>query len=192
MHKLLSFAILLLLLSCDRPNKDTYFNHAPVDRISKLTNIDPPPSNVSFPPVFVLSKDDSVIVTSFVLLKRIYSSSFTESHKSYTAFLYDVLNQKLKLSLSDPMVVGYSRQVFKLDSAISALHKNEGVNGLIKRFVVWDKDSYALEPTDLSMNAINSISYYFFIHQFLRLDDDYYATSHFYKLSDILWKQRKN
>jgi len=157
-----------------------------METISKLSTIEPPPPVISFTPVFILTENDSIAVTTFQMLKHIYSSSYTGKYKLFTEFLFDALNQKTKLQVNDKSVRLYYEQVFKIDTTISTFYKNESINGLIRHFVAPDKNGYILKNNGLSLNEINSISFYFFIHHFIRQDDDYNASIHFIKLSSVL------
>jgi len=186
MNKLIPFVITLLLSACSRPNKDAGYDLKTLERISKLSTIEPPPPIFSFTPVFVLFRNDSVGVTTFPMLKQLYSTLYTQKYKNLTDFLFETLNQKSKLSTNDLAVRPYFEQVFKVDAAIASIYKKESINGLIKPYVVPDKDRYILKKERLSLNEINSVSFYFFIHQFIRQDDDYNASIHFKKLSSVL------
>lgn len=185
MIKLLFF-LPFILFACNNPDKYAHYDHDTLERISKLASIEPvPPPVISFIPVFMLSGNDSVAITTFPRLKQIFSANYTQNYKTFDDFLFAALNRKSKPSINARFFHLYD-QVFKIDTAISFIYKSESINGLIKRYVVLDKDRYTLRREKLTLNEINSISFYFFIHQFIRQDDDYNASIHFNKLSSVL------
>ncbi len=186
MNKLLPFVIMFLLSACGGPNKEVGYDLKTLERISRLSTIEPPPPIFSFTPVFVLLGNDSVAVTTFPMLKQLYSTLFTQNAETFADFLFITLNQKSKFSTSDMAVRPYYEQVFEVDTAIASIYEKESLGGLIKRYVVREEGKYTLMKNQLSLNEINSISFYFFIHQFIRQDDDYNASIHFQKLSSIL------
>lgn len=131
-------------------------------------------------------------MTTFSHLKQVYSILYGNSYSSYTDFLFAALNQNVKLNTSNLSIRLLSEQILKIDPAISTIYKKEKMNGLIRRYVLAGEDGYTLKRKELSLNEINSISYYFFIDQFIRQDDDYNASIHFRKLSSVLGDMGKS
>jgi hypothetical protein len=97
--------------------------------------------------------------------------------------LFDALNQKIKIDTKSPKVYLYYSQSFELEPNIKELYHKQGIMGLIERYCIGNGDEYTLNSRALKLSEINSISYYFFLNQYVRVDDDYEAALNFKKLS---------
>jgi len=184
---------MVIFSACNKSGRATYYDHKTLESISKLAAIEPvPPAIIGSTSVFVLSESDSIIVTRFPNLEQVYSTSYRKSHSNFADFLFSALNQNLKLNTSNLSVRLLCEHIFNLDPAISSIYEKEKVNGLIRRYVLPNRDGYTLKKDGMSLNQINSVSYYFFINQFIRQDDDYNASIHFRKLSTALGDMGEN
>jgi hypothetical protein len=182
-----SIIIALLFLSqCSNPDSNHYFDLATVKKVEQLTSIQPPPAAISFARVYVIGTDDSISESSFVRMQDIYNSSYKNEYPTFYKFLFDALNQKIKIDTKSPQTYLYYSQTFFMDSGIARLYKEKDIKGLMDEYCVDSNGFYTLKRGSLSLNEINSISYYFFINQYIRADDDYKATINFKKLSSIL------
>lgn len=184
MTKLFLFVILLVLLACRSSNKHIYFERKALERVSHLTTIEPvPPFHA---PAYVLSTDDSIVVTNFYDLYQVYVANYKKQHPQFIGFLFDVLNHKIEVDTNDqPLRLLYD-QKFRIDSTISSIYDKQTIKGLINRYVGSENGGYMLKDAELSLDQINTISYYFFINQYLRQDDCTIPSVHFYKLPFLL------
>ena len=162
-----------------------YFDLAELKKISNLAMIIPPPYLLALP-VYILNTNDSVTVSDFEKLKSVYTILYTNKYSTLDSFLFDVLNRRIKVNINEPQTHYYYSQTFLLDSHISSLYKEKNIKGLITKYCIENKNSYALKKNSLTPNQINSISFYFFVNQFMRVDDDYEASIQFKKLTSLL------
>lgn len=177
---------LLIIGGCRKTNEHVYFTHKVLERISTLVEIKPVPHEICFVPVYVLSKDDSIAESNVLYLKDVYDTIYKEQYTDFTTFLFDALNQRIKLDTKAPFTHCYYAQHFQPNRTISSIYRNENMEGLVNRYVVNESGTYTLKRLSLSLNEINSISYFFFINQYIRQDDDYYVSTHFMQLSEAL------
>lgn len=179
---------LLFFNYCSSPVQVNYFEFSLLEKIAQLSLIDPPPAVISFIPVYVIGNKDSVCESNFVKLKSVYKISYTNQYKKFENFLYDALNQKIKINTENPQAALYYFRSFLIESKISQLYAEKGVNGLVEKYCMNNKEPYTLNKDSLTLNEITSISYYFFLNQYIRADDDYEATISFIKLTSVINK----
>ena len=187
MTKLLISFSLLSIFSCTDSENQVYFKQNTLDSIATLALIEPvPPPFYISAPVYSLSVDDSIVVSNFANLHQVYKANYTKAYPEFSDFLSEVLNHKVKLSTKvQPLSLLYD-QKFMLDSSVAKVYKNENLKGLIQEYTLADKNGYKLKSSDLTLNQINTISYYFLLHNYLRQADDYNKSIHYHKISYIL------
>jgi hypothetical protein len=177
---------LLFLSYCSSPQSSRYFELPILKRIAQLSSIEPPPAVISFTPVFVVGISDSISEINFIRLQEVYKSLYAHIYPEFSDFLFDALNQKIKMDTKNSKTYLYYSQTFANDPYISRLYKEKGVNGLVETYCADNNGFYALKRGTLTLNEINSISYYLFLNQYIRVDDDYEATLNFKKLSSVI------
>lgn len=117
--------MLLFGFACGKPTQKPYFERQTLERITNLAAIEPPPPIYSFTPVFALCMDGSVVVTNFSNLEQVYTVAYAGQYPKFSDFLYDLLNQKLKLNSKDESVRPYYSNKFKVDQEVSSRYKKE-------------------------------------------------------------------
>lgn len=177
---------LSFLSCCSNPDGNHYFELPVLKKIAQLTSIQPPPPVISFTPVYVIGTDDSISESGFVQFQDVYNASYKNEYSAFYDFLFDALNQKIKIDTKSPKTYLYYSQTFLLDPIITRLNKEKGIKGLMDKYCLNSNGLYTLNRETLTLNEINSISYYFFLNQYIRADDDYKATINFKKLTSIL------
>jgi hypothetical protein len=145
-----------------------YFDIKLVNKIAQLEAIEPPPPVISFTPVFVKSHGDSIVVTSFRNLHKIYLKEYFSQYQRFPDFLFEILNGRIELNITKPLPRLFCHFIFKIDSAIASLYTKEGFSNLLNQHL-WLKDSsYALANPNVSLNEDYTISYFLFLHQWVR------------------------
>jgi hypothetical protein len=176
---------LLFLSYCSKPNRN-YFELSVLKKIAQLCSIEPPPI-IGFTPVYVIGTNDSISESSFVKLQDVYRNSYTNEYSAFSDFLFYVLNQKIRIDTKSPTTYLYYSRTFLSDPNITRLYKEMGIKGIMEKHCSSDNGFYTLNRDTLTLNEINSISYYFFINQYIRTDDDYKATINFRKFVSVLY-----
>lgn len=176
----------LFLVQCSNPDSSHHFDLAVLKKIEQLTSIQPPPPAISFTRVYVIGMDDSISESNFVSLRNMYYSSYKNEYPTFYRFLFDVLNQKIRIDTKSPQAYLYYSQTFFIDAGITRFYKENGIKGLVDKYCIDSNGLYTLIRENLSQNEINSISYYLFLNQYIRADDDYKATINFKKLTSVL------
>jgi hypothetical protein len=77
-------------------------------------------------------------------------------------------------------------QTFDINPTIRKMYENGGIDNLIKKYCSQSDTFFSLNKGNLSPNEINSISYYLFLNQYFRVDDEYNPTINFKKLNLLL------
>jgi hypothetical protein len=181
--------ITLFFFTCcsgPRHRADFYFELPVLEKIAKLATIEPPPSAITFAPVYIIGAGDSISQSSFEKLQSLYKIFYVDKYSNYSAFLLDALNQTIKINIESPRTRSYFSQTFLIDRDIGLLYKVAGIKGIMDKHCAKKDGLYILKKEGLTLNEINSVSYYFFIGQYLRSDDDYSTAISFMKLSSIL------
>lgn len=186
MRKVIIITLMLILAYCSSPRGNHYFEMPVLKKIAQLSSIEPPPAIISFPRIYVIGTNDSISESSFIKLKDVYNVLYKKDYPVFNDFLFDALNQKIKIDTKNSQTYLYYSQTFFIDPNINHLHKEKGIQGLIDKYCHDSNGFYTLNKGALTLNEINSISYYFFINQYIRADDDYNATINFRKLSSVL------
>lgn len=176
----------LFLFQCSNPERSHHFDLTALKKIEQLTSIQPPPPAISLARVYVIGMDDSISESNFVSLRNMYNSSYKNEYPTFHKFLFDVLNQKIRIDMKSPQAYLYYSQIFFVDAGITRLYTEKGIKGLMDKYCIDSNGLYTLNRENLSPNEINSISYYFFLNQYIRADDDYKATINFKKLTSVL------
>jgi hypothetical protein len=187
MRKTIIISTLFFLNNCSNfHNNNYYFDLHQVEKIAQSSLIEPPPAVISFTPVYVIGSNDSISETKFENLHGVYQTTYMNRYPKFSDFLFDALNQKIKLDTQNPQTHLYYSQTFLSDPGISRLYKENGLKGIIEKYCFKSNGRYTLKRGTLTLNEINSVSYYFFINQYVRVDDDYGATINFEKLPSAL------
>jgi len=185
MRKTFMICILFILPYCSNPHTNYYFDLHVSEKIAQLSSIEPPPGVITFSSVYIIGTNDSISETRFENLQDVYQTSYKNLYSKYSVFLFDALNQKIKLDTQNPQTHLYYSQTFLIDPDLSRLYKKKGLKGIMEKYCHESNGSYTLKKRALTLNEINSVSYYFFINQYFRADDDYKATINFKKLSSF-------
>lgn len=181
--KMFSIIILLFLNCCSGENKGEYFELDDLKKIAQMSSYEPPPAIVSFTPIYVNGLEDSISETSLVKLKYVFINLYQKEYSEFSDFLFDALNKKIKIDAKNPKTYLYFSQTFLIEQKIAGLYKKDGIKGLVDTYcTVSKKGDYALKRGNLTLNEINTISYYFFINQYFRIDDDIKPEISFQKL----------
>lgn len=179
-------SVLLFLSCCSKPTSNIYFKLAVLKKIAQLSSIQLPPAVISFTPVYVIGVNDSISESNFIKLQDVYNVLYKDDYPAFYEFLFDALNQKIEVDTKNSKTYLYYSQTFLIDTNISYHYDEKGISGLIDKYCFYRNDIYTLRGGTLTLNEINSISYYFFINQYIRTDDDYKATVNFKKIISIL------
>lgn len=185
MRKAISIT-LLFLSSCTIRQSSHYFELPVLKKIAHLSSIEPPPAVISFAPAYIIGVNDSISESSFIKLHDVYKSLYAPKYSEFSDFLFDALNQKIKIDTKNTNTYLYYSQTFLGDPNITRLFNESGLQGIIDKYCLNSNGFYTLNKGTFTLNVINSISYYFFINQYIRYDDDYNATTNFKKLSSFL------
>jgi hypothetical protein len=121
-----------------------------------------------------------------VELLEVYKSLYTHKYSKFSVFLFDALNQKIKIDTKNPKTLLYYSQTFVIAPSVNRIYNEKGVNGLIKAFCIDEGGCCMLKSGNLTLMEINSISYYLFLNQYLRFDDDYDGSIIFKKLTSLI------
>lgn len=177
----------LLLLGCSSaPQSSNYFGLSTIKNLAELTLIEPPPAIISVTPVYVIGINDSISQSNIIDMRNVYQAIYSGSYPEFSDFLFDALNQNIKFAAKNPNTYYYYTETFSVAQKIKRIYEERNVLGLLKMYCYYDNGYYTLNRETLSLNEINSISYYLFLNQYMRIDDDYGATINFKKLNAIL------
>lgn len=175
----------MLLVSCSKHKQEDFFKSSIIKKIVKLTTITPPPSVISFTKIYLIDEKRYIVESNIIDLKMIYNTFYKDKFTDFNGFLFEVLNQKMYLPLSYKKYLNRV-QTFVIDPTIENLYENGGVNNLLKKYCFQSDSFFSLNKGTLSLNEINSISYYLFLNQYFRVDDEYNPTINFKKLNLLL------
>lgn len=171
---------------CSISHKRYYFELPVLEEIAKLSSIEPPPAIISVSSVFVISTTDSVTGSSFPNLLHVYKALYTNQYAQFHDFLFDALNQVIKIDTHHPRTYLYFSHSFVVNSNISSQYKEKGIEGLIEQYCISNKGRYTIKDKYLTADEIDAISYYFFLNQYMRSDDDNVGTINFKSLMTAL------
>lgn len=186
MIRIIIVSLLWLSASCSGPQNKPYFDPPILEKIAQLSSIEPLPAIISFTRIYVRNINDSIAESKIESLNQVYQTSYTPKYSKFSDFLFDALNQKIKIDARDTRTYLYYSQVFAIFPAISRLYNEKRIKGIIEEYCLEENGIYRLKSPNLSLNEINSLSYYFFINQYIRADDDYKGTINFRLLSSVL------
>ncbi len=171
---------------CTAPHKNNHFELPVLKKLAQLSTIDPTPPIISFTPVYFIGTNDSIYESGVRNLVEAYNVLYKKEYKAFPDFLFDVLNQKIKIEINENKTYLRHSQAFILNPEIEKLYNRNGMEGLIEKYCSLIDGFYTLKRETLSQNEINSLSYYLFLNQYFRIDDDYSATINYKKLSIVL------
>ncbi|TMI62461.1 MAG: hypothetical protein E6H07_13665 [Bacteroidetes bacterium] len=176
--------LFFVFASCS--HKRNYFDHTIVKEVDRLRSIEPPPPVINSP-VFVLVRIDSVAETSFARLAILYDVVYKKQYKTFADFLYQTINQKIKIMNTTNVNDAFFFNTFKLDDSITAIVRSKGVNEIINKFLIGNKDEYELKhDKSISHTQIQTIAFHLFAIQLIMGRDDYTGAISFRKISSIL------
>ncbi len=185
MKNIIITTILIMIVSCSKHKQENYFESSIVKKIAKLTNIKPPPPVISFTKIYLIDEKKNVLESNIMDLKMIYNTFYKNKFTDFNGFLFEVLNQKMYLPLSYKKYLSRI-QTFVIAPTIKHLYENEGIGSLLKKYCFQSDRFFSLNKGTLSLDEINSISYYLFLNQYFRVDDEYNPTINFKKLNLLL------
>lgn len=183
--KNLTIIALVFFSFCSSSQSVIFFDLPRLEKIAQLSSIEPPPAIASMR-VYVIGANDSISECNFVRLQDVYKSLYTDKYSKFSTFLFDALNQKIRLDTRNFKTALYYSQNFEIAPNINGIYNEKGFNGLIQKFCVDKEGFYSLNSSTLNLSEINSISYYLFLNQYMRLDDDYEGTIAFKKLTSLI------
>jgi hypothetical protein len=167
--------VLFFLVNCSA-NKEKMQEIISMDKmeiiVKKLSLIPPDPIEFTIR-IYILDDCSQLHETDFSYLNTLYDLKFKVLYKSLSSFLYEVVNQRLKLkseyftSNSPPC---------ELDTSIMKVYIRNRLEGVIEKYCTYDekKNIYLLDNVNtLNQCAINTISYYFFINRYYIIVNDY-------------------
>ena len=190
---ILRISSLFIFLHCSSPQSNIYFKLPLLENIAQLSLIEPPPPIISFTRVYIKGANDSIGEITFDRLYIVYQITFKDKYQKYSDFLFDALNQKVIVDTQNPQNRLYFSNIFIKDLNIDNVYKKRGLQGIMDNYCVKKNGSYILNKDNLTMNKIMTVSYFFFLNQYLRYDDDYYATIKFKEISkDLHYNEAKD
>jgi|SRR6185312_14920942 len=179
--------VLIFLTSCVNSEKKHYFQKSSLEKISKMALIAPPPPIITFCPVYFVGSNDSIYESTFNNMQSIYQTLYINKYSLFSDFLYNVFNQRVKINTNAARASLYYSRSFLPNDLILKLYKKAGLKGISSKYCDYqNKSTYTLKRINFTGNEINSISYYFFINQFIRFNNDYKATISFRALDSII------
>ncbi|WP_281323315.1 hypothetical protein [Flavobacterium aestivum] len=125
--------------------------------------------------LFVLSKNQQIIITNADYLNYVYNYHYKSIFKSYNEFLSDVLNHNIQLNTTVFDNIPY--KIFKLSKTIENEYKDQTFETFFKKYSKkedFEKGSYILNISkETSPNEIMTISYYFYLNGYQVVRNDY-------------------
>jgi hypothetical protein len=151
-----------------------------------MTLIAPPPPIITFCPVYFIGLNDSIYESTFSNMESIYQTFYLNKYSLFSDFLYNVLNQRVKINTNADRASLYYSKSFLPNHLVLKLYEEVGLKGIISKYCDYQNNTYTLKRINFTANEINSISYYFFINQFIRFNNDYKVTISFQPLDSLV------
>lgn len=155
----------MMLQSCY--NETVYYDKATAKLIAQKHQpgeIPPPPS----PDIYLKFNSDSVgkgLPLNFYNLYR--KGGYDEN--DFAEFLYKIMNQKL----IPKSCTSYNLECYKLDAMISKFYKQNGIDGVLKKYCKKENRFYFKNQNLLSKDEIHTIGYYCYLNKYSLSFDDY-------------------
>jgi hypothetical protein len=171
MKNILFLVLLLFTSSC---TKKEYYSKEIINEISKGDFIIPSVyGNLS---LYVSVDNKHLAQTGINLLHTMYENDYSKRYSSFSSFLFNALNQKLKFE--EDYIKKRNGSVFQIDEKIRSQYEKGGLNYLIKNYCQKTDNNYKISNT-LHGNSKFTVLYYFSINGYKILEDDnlgaYYA-----------------
>ena len=119
-------------------------------------------------------------------LENLYKTFYSSKYSSFAYFLLEASNQNIQINWQHNLSSIFSIQTFVLNPNIMELYEKNEIQGIIDKYCKKKEDTYILNKTFLNTNEINTISYYFFINQYLKSEDDYYNKISYKNISLVI------
>lgn len=175
-NKLYIFSFLgVFLLGCNKQNHEKFDKKLTLKISSENIDLPSKMSSISF---YGKCTEDKIAEVNIQDLRSLHK--FKWKDLSYNEFLDQALNQKINLEYQDKIAC------FDLDKEISSYYKDNDFNTFLNLYTKNASNNELTLKSTIKENQINSVSYYFFLHNYLLLYDDnigiYYLrkTSSFY------------
>lgn len=169
--KKISYAYLIIIFTLTSCKQEK--NILSPEVISRLSNVDfQMPSRYTNLKIFVLSKNDSLIVTNNDNLYYAYSSQFKRKYEDYEDFLSSVVNQKIVLDRKDFGNAFIDK--FKIDKNVENEYHKIGFEKFFQKYTVKDKSnkqSFNLISED--EHQVMTIIYFFYLNGYDTSSNDY-------------------
>ncbi len=149
--------------------------------IEKSLSRTPPSSTESFTPIYVIDEEGYLHMTDYSYLKSLYDLEYSVKYKSFSFFIYNIVNHKIKLKIVD---FNSKSSKCRIVQNIFNIYKMDNIEGLINKYCFYDKkrNRLLLKKENLSTCEIETISYYFFINRYKKVLNEYSNRIYFIKL----------
>jgi len=189
MKNFIFLLLVSLLVNCNKKQNPSQeiISIQDSEEVENMLLESPPNPNSTFVSVYVLNiNDTNVYETNFSNLKHLYELRYKQSFKTFNYFLYEIVNQKFKLKISDAKKDALFLKSFQLDNKIWNLYKKGGIGGIINNYCVFEKKRYFLSSKDLTLREQQTISYCFFINGYVKIVNDYSNTNSYLKCKSLM------
>jgi hypothetical protein len=161
--------ITFFLIGCKMKNS-IHINNAFIKEISQENqNL-----QIEFDVFFCKCQDNQIVRLTLNQIRSLYKTS--TSYDNFRMYITAVLNQRLKIDCNS------FDSTFELDPIIKDQYEKKGLDYLLKSFCIQsENDRYFLNPK-ISKNQLNTVLYYFFINNYISVEDDYLGTYGIIKL----------
>lgn len=169
----LQILVLLLFCNCNSEKRNTYeiMSMTEINLITDLLQNKPPNGvNPAFR-IYILDENKLLRCVNFNYLKALYNIDYNLHQKSLNDFIFNVVNQNIKLEDND-----FTNKMYgcELDPKICTLYNQYDIDGLQKKFCYFDisKNKYILKVPNLTQCQLETISYFNFINKYFRINND--------------------
>lgn len=181
--KVCFFIVSLLLVSCNKTEKMNAKIISKVEaiEIEKLLN-ENIPNPIESHRIFVFDKDDYLHSINYGYLKSVYPLNYSKKYSSLSIFIYEVVNQKLKLRSED---FDTKSEKCSVSETITNDYKTKGVDYLLEHYCMYNKEKnkFLLIKNNLSYCEIQALGYFLFINNYEMQLNDYSGEVSFSKAS---------
>jgi hypothetical protein len=154
------FAIAFFLIGCKTKNS-IHINNTFIKEISQENqNL-----QIEFDIFFCKCQDNQIVRLTLNQIRNLFRTS--TSNDNFRMYVTAILNQRLKIDCNS------FDSTIELDPIIKDQYEKKGVDYLLKSFCIQSvNDRYFLNPK-MSKNQLNTVLYYFFINNYISVEDDY-------------------